>query len=58
MMSLEEACGLPIPEKNRNCPNIYRLACILESTGRAMEILSALEVILPSMVTADKEGAA
>ena len=54
MMTHEEMMQLPIPEKHKDTPNIYRLARLLNSTGRPFQILSAMDALF----TAKKEDGA
>lgn len=44
-MTYEEGMKLPIPEKSKDQPNIYRLARILYSTGNGKEILAAMDTL-------------
>lgn len=58
MLTLEEARQLPIPERYKDTPNLYRLACILQSTGSANEILAAMDVAFTAAGMKKEEGAA
>lgn len=61
MMSYEESQRLPIPEEYKNTPNIYRLACMLESTGRPLQIIRAMDSLFTAAgnkASHKKDGAA
>lgn len=49
MMTLNEAYALPIPEKYKDTPNIYRLARIINSTNCPDKIMAALPPVLSGM---------
>ena len=57
MMTLNEAYALPIPEKYKNPPNIYRLARIIASSEHADKIMATLPLILQNRSTqTEKKG--
>lgn len=48
MMTLNEAYALPIPEKYKDTPNIYRLTCIINSSKHRDKIMAALAIAAAS----------
>lgn len=54
MMTMQEACALPIPEEYQQTPNIYRLAQIINSTGNAAKIMRTLAIA--ASTSAEKGG--
>lgn len=51
MMTMQEANALPIPEQYKSTPNIYRLACIINSSKHADKIMAALPLFLANRST-------
>jgi len=51
MMTLNEAYALPIPEKYKSTPNIYRLVRIIASSEHADKIMATLPLVLPNRST-------
>ncbi len=49
MMTLNKAYELPIPEKYKDTPNIYRLARIINSTNCPDKIIEALPLVFSGM---------
>lgn len=49
MMTMKEADALPIPERYKNTPNLYRLARIINSTDCPDKIMATLPLVLSGM---------
>ena len=49
MLTMKEVEALPIPEKYKATPNIYRLAQIISSTTCPDKIMSVLPLVLSGM---------
>ena len=59
MMTMKEAEALPIPEQYKNTPNIYRLACIINSSKHRDKIMAVLPLIItPASKPTEKEETA
>lgn len=50
MMPLKEANALPITEHNKDTPNIYRLARIINSSKHRAKIMAALPLVLAGTI--------